>query len=89
MKFELLEIIEKLLGEIKPVGASHIDNERYENLKKYEVLIEQLVFKYARLIENIDRHEHSMNIVGRRALRFIESLRDELGYYIEESEGGS
>lgn len=85
MKFDLLEIIEKLLGEIRPVGATHIDTERFENLKKHEDLIEQLVFKYANLIENIDRYEHSMKIVGERALKFIKFLHDELGYYIIEN----
>lgn len=86
MKLELLEIIEKLLGEIKPVGATHIDTERFENLIKYEKLIVELVHKYASLIENMDRYEHSMKIVGERSLRFIKSLYDELRYYIKESE---
>lgn len=82
MKLEPFEIIEKLLGGIQPVGATHIDTERYENLNNYEILIEQLVFKYARLIENIDRYEHSMKIVGERTLKFIKFLHSELGYYI-------
>ena len=65
MTFELLEIIEKLLGEIKSVGATHIDTKRFENLNKYEKLIMELVYKYASLIENIGRYEHSMKIVGK------------------------
>ena len=84
MKLELFELIEKLLGKIEPVGATHIDTERFENLKNYEHLIIQLVFKYAGLIENKDRHEHSMKIVGERALKFINGLNSALGYYIEE-----
>lgn len=86
MKLEPLEIIEKLLGEIRPVGATHIDTERFENLNNYEDLIKQLVYKYASLIENIDRYEHSMKIVGERTLNFVISLHNELAYYIKESE---
>lgn len=86
MTFELLEIIEKLLGEIEPVGATHVDKERFENLKNYEDLIYQLVYKYADLIENKDRYEHSMKIVGERALNFIKCLHYDLEYYIKESE---
>lgn len=78
MTLELYEIIEKLLGEIKPVGATHVDTKRFENLKKYEDLICQLVYKYADLTENIDRYEHSMKIVGERALEFIKDLNRDL-----------
>ena len=28
------EVVKKLIGEVDPVGETHIDNERFENLKK-------------------------------------------------------
>ena len=39
----IYEIVIKLIGEIEPVGASHIDPERFENLKTMTDLVDKLV----------------------------------------------
>lgn len=42
---ELIDIVDKLVGNIEPVGDTTIDNERFENLKVYCELINEMVRK--------------------------------------------
>ena len=42
---ELIDIVDKLVGNIEPVGNTTIDNERFENLKVYCELINEMVRK--------------------------------------------
>lgn len=40
---EIIDVVKKLIGEIKPVGESNIDTERFRNLKVMCDLTEQLI----------------------------------------------
>lgn len=42
---ELIDIVDKLIGDIEPVGDTTIDEERFENLKAYCELIDKMVSK--------------------------------------------
>lgn len=42
---ELIDIVDKLVGNIEPIGNTTIDNERFENLKVYCELINEMVRK--------------------------------------------
>lgn len=42
---ELIDIVDKLVGRIEPIGDTAIDNERFENLKVYCDLIERMIIK--------------------------------------------
>lgn len=42
---ELIDIVDKLVGRIEPIGDTAIDNERFENLKVYCDLIEKMTIK--------------------------------------------
>jgi hypothetical protein len=42
-KFELIDIVSKLVGPVRPVGSTHVDDERFENLKVLCLLTNQLV----------------------------------------------
>ena len=42
---ELIDIVDKLIGNIKPIGDTAIDEERFENLKAYCELINEMVRK--------------------------------------------
>ena len=42
---ELIDIVDKLIGDIGPVGDTAIDEERFENLKAYCELIDEMVSK--------------------------------------------
>lgn len=40
---EVIDIVDKLVGRIDPIGDTAIDNERFENLKVYCELIDTMV----------------------------------------------
>ncbi|WP_333615651.1 hypothetical protein [Bacteroides pyogenes] len=42
---ELIEIVDKLVGNIEPFGSESIDEVRFENLKVYCELIEKMIIK--------------------------------------------
>lgn len=42
---ELIDIVNKLIGNIEPIGDATIDCERFENLKAYCELINEMVRK--------------------------------------------
>jgi len=68
----IIEVVNKLVGEIHPFGASHIDDLRLSNLKVLCRTVEQLVVQ----IDNIaykykDRQEYSIKEAGIYADNFI------------------
>jgi len=40
---EIDDIVMKFIGAIEPVGETHIDDERFENLKELTILIDALL----------------------------------------------
>ena len=70
-----LEIVKKLIGEIKPVGESHTDEKRLENLKQTCDLVNDLVAEIELVSKNKDRHEHSMRVMGEYAYNFLRLLK--------------
>ena len=40
---EIYDVVKKLIGEIEPVGSSHIDKERFENLKVMISLLNKIL----------------------------------------------
>lgn len=40
---ELIDIVNKLVGRIEPIGDTYVDEERFENLKAYCELINEMV----------------------------------------------
>jgi hypothetical protein len=65
------EIIKKLIGEIQPAGAAHIDTARFENLKEMCNLVEDLVSEIDKVAYNAERHEFSMHEMGVYANNFL------------------
>lgn len=70
--FELTEIIEKLIGEVEPVGSTHIDDERFENLKELCELTNTLVRKIDDIyFQNKDSKEYSVKRAAEYADDFM------------------
>lgn len=65
------EIVNKLIGSIKPYGSTDIDEKRMENLKAMCELIEDLVFDVRQVATYRIRHEHSMKEMGLYAEKFL------------------
>lgn len=48
-KFSINELVEKLIGKIKPIGDTNIDEVRYSNLKKHIMLTEDMVLELSKV----------------------------------------
>jgi len=68
------EIVSKLIGPIEPVGETHTDNERFENLKNLTELVEGLLYDIDRVASNKNRAEYSMKRAGQHAEFFINEI---------------
>ena len=71
-----LEIVKKLIGNIKPVGETTEDDKRFENLKALAFLTDELLTE----IDNVayrykDSHEFSV----KRASEFASKFQNEQG----------
>lgn len=65
------EIVIKLVGDIYPAGASHLDDKRFENLKEMCKLVNDLVTEIDYVACQAGRHEHSIKIMGEYAKDFL------------------
>jgi len=71
------EIVEKLIGPIRPIGKSEVDAERFENLKQMCELVNNLVRQIDAVeYDNRGAHEHS-----------IKQARDYAGKFLSDTLG--
>jgi hypothetical protein len=71
---ELHEIVKKLVGEINPVGASHIDSQRFENLKTLISLVDALLNDIDYVSTFQGRQEASLKKAGLFADDFLNDI---------------
>lgn len=73
MKTEtILEVLDELIGPVEPVGESHIDGKRLENLTKMINVADSLINDIARVAIYQDNHLHSIKEAGRKAKIFLD-----------------
>ena len=70
------EIVKKLIGEIRPVGESHIDTTRFENLERMVRLVDSLLFDINAIVPSKDHPAYSMSKAGKYAQIFIKDVTD-------------
>lgn len=68
------EVIKKLIGKIYPVGESHTDEIRYENLLEMLSLIDRLLFDVNTVANHRTNHQASMAKAGKRAKEFLNDI---------------
>lgn len=72
---ELIDIVRKLTGVIDPVGETHTDDRRYENLKVRLALMRELHREVAEIAEyHKDRQEFSMSRAGKECDQYLDWL---------------
>lgn len=84
-KETIVEAVLKLIGEVEPVGETHEDNKRYENLKILEVVYETLTRKLVNISNGRHDNRDSVAQSGKLATRILQSastkMSDTLGDY--------
>lgn len=76
---DVAEVVRKLVGPIEPVGETHTDDKRYENLKAMTQLLDTLIFEVSEVARNNrGGQEYSRNRAGMLAQEFLNELKGEL-----------
>lgn len=70
------EITKKLIGEIRPVGETNTDNDRFENLKAMVDLVGKLVEDIEDVATCANRSEFSVQRAGNLARKFRRDLTE-------------
>lgn len=70
----IYSVVRALIGAVDPVGESHTDSERFENLKKLTVLTDMLLTDIDAVIPNKNRQEYSMKKAGEFASGFFDQI---------------
>lgn len=87
MKAEtVIEVVEKLIGEVDAVGSTHIDEERFENLKVMIDVCNALLDDIYIASKTKDYPQYSMQQIGCHAYGFIRDLAEWCNEVIGETE---
>jgi len=71
---ETIDIVRILLGPIEPVGETHTDDKRMDNLDEMCKVVDFLIGDIDKVAANKDRHEYSMKRAGEFAEKFLTNL---------------
>ncbi len=69
------DVVKKLIGQVKPVGSTEIDNERFKNLKATIELVEVLMAEIEYVAKDSNAHEYSIKRAGEYASDFLSSFK--------------
>ena len=67
------DVVKKLIGNIQPIGAAHIDEERLKNLKETIDLVELLLSDISNVAREASRQEASMKKAGIYAKEYLQA----------------
>lgn len=68
------EVVKKLVGPIGPVGATHVDGERFDNLQVMTELADKIITAIDDVACVKNAPEHSVNKAGTFASDFLDRL---------------
>ena len=72
---EIHDIVNKLTGQIDPVGETNEDKKRLINLEAKIDLIEKILFEFSIAAQSHDRLESSVQAIGTKARSFLIELQ--------------
>lgn len=72
------DIVNKLIGSIHPYGATHIDDERFKNLKTMCTLMDELLCEIKDVSKYKTRQEYSMREMGEYADKWLNEVKTEI-----------
>ncbi len=82
---EIIDVVKKLVGDIEPIGETHTDSKRLDNLKVMTALVDELLGNIYYVSKEKDCIEHSRKQAGNHAYKFLEYITKE---YSPKSEIG-
>jgi hypothetical protein len=69
------DVVKKLIGDVQPYGAEHMDNRRLENLKAMCFLAYDLLVEIHNASKYQDTKERSMKEIGVYAATFLKEVK--------------
>ena len=81
---EIIKIIDALNGSISPVGETNVDNQRYDNLKNLENIINCFLDDIQMLIPNRNSYEYSVQRIGNEAVEYLQRVRENINEWMQE-----
>lgn len=72
---EIYDVVKKLIGEISPVGETHIDGKRYSNLMQHIDLIEKLLTDVTH-VARLSNYEYSIKKASATSRDFLRDLKE-------------
>ena len=75
-QIDIYEVVKKLIGPINPVGATHIDEKRLENLKELTRLVDNLLSDIDKVLFlcGEDSTLYSVKAAGQHARKFFDKI---------------
>ena len=80
----ILEVINKLVGNIEPYGESHHDEIAYDNQEELIYIIQELIGALGANSRYKNRVEYSVKKIGKRAHDSLKDLYDVIGDIIND-----
>ena len=81
---ELYDVVKKLTGSIRTEGETHIDDQRYENLKITIDLVDKLIGNIYLVSRDINCQEYSRKRSGKKAEEYLKELYEALKENFED-----
>ena len=72
---DIYDVVKKLTGEIVPVGSTHIDDQRFDNLELTIGLVDRLLSDIDTVAQQKTRVEASIKKAGERASKFFNDMK--------------
>ena len=72
------EIVKKIIGPIKPVGDTEVDNERFENLRETIEVVDVLVSEIEYVAGRNSSNEYSTKRASDFATEFLIALKNRI-----------
>ena len=82
-EFTIIELIDKLLGNIEWYGESNHDSEVVKRLDDYEIVLDHILGKYYDLIKVRHQYQASAQELGNKAYETLKSIHYCIGDYLE------
>ena len=71
----IVEVVEKLIGYVNPVGDSNEDSKRFENLKELCYVVDMLLGKISSVTGGATSGQHSVKKAADYANKFLKDVK--------------
>lgn len=82
--YEITKILEKLMGDIMPIGDTYHDDVAYDNLLTHIEVTTWCLERIYDVCKYIDRPEFSMNRSGKEAIKYLSKLNTDISELCSE-----